>query len=114
VRHNLIDQDASPVLVTASGAAGAATVITIAAASDQFWALDWIAYSYTATPTGGGLTITINGTTVFDLSVPAAGEGFISFDGPLYREVAGKNAAMVITLAGGGGAVVGKLNIRYR
>lgn len=114
MRHNLIDQDASPIIVTATGAAGAATTINIVANPDQFWALDWLAYSYSATPSGGGLTITIAGTTVFDLSIPAAGEGFISFDAALYREVAGRNAPMVITLAGGGGAVVGKLNIRYR
>lgn len=110
MRHNRIDQDASPSLATASANAGAATVITIAAVTDQFWVLDWIAWSYATTPTAGGITVTIGGVLVFDLSIPAAGDGFIAFDGPLYRELAGK--AMVITLADGN--AVGKLNIRYR
>ena len=88
-------------------AANTAAVITLAATASKKHYIPRVVWSYDAAPTGGRLTITDDGTTVFDLSITAAGPGVIDVG----IESAAVNKAMVITLAAGGGVVVGKVNI---
>ena len=83
--------------------------------ADNFWVLDYVAWSYSGNPTGGKCTVQIGGTTVFEVDVTSAGHGFINFEQHgLYNAAQTKNEALVVTLAAGGGSVVGKLQIRYR
>lgn len=108
-----VDPVAKPLISTHAPIAATDAVVTLAAAETKFHVLDWVAYSYSASPTGGALTVTIGGTTVFQVAITAAGPGMFDFsDAPIYTIT--KNQAMVITLASGGGAVVGKLNTRTR
>jgi hypothetical protein len=88
-------------------AANTAAVITLAATADKKHYVPRVAWSYDAVPTGGRLTITDDGTTVFDMSITADGPGVID----LGIESAAVNKAMVITLAAGGAAVTGKVNV---
>jgi hypothetical protein len=87
--------------------AATAAVITLNATSAgrQFRYIYW---SYSATPTGGQLSITNGGTEVFKLHITAGGPGFIPFPG---TAVGTDGAAVVVTLASGGGSVEGTLVI---
>lgn len=90
-------------------AAGNAAVITLdAPGAGLRHVISGIAFSYGTTPTGGALSITENGVTVFVIQVPAAGWGVIPFNPP---KRFGANLAVVITLASGGGAVVARLSL---
>jgi hypothetical protein len=92
-------------------AAATAAVITYAAETGRQHVIGGIWYSYSAAPTGGRLTIEDGaGTVVFDLTITAAGPGSVSFDAPLCGS---PGVALVITLASGAGAVVGKLNAQH-
>lgn len=90
-------------------AAGAATaaVVTILAEATGRHVLCRIVWSYSAAPTGGKLTITGEGTTL-EFDITASGPGSL----PL-TYVGVKNTNVVVTLASGGGAVVGKVNVEY-
>lgn len=88
-------------------AANTAAVITLAATVDKKHYLPRVVWSYDAVPTGGRLTITDDGNTVFDISITADGPGVID----LGIESAAVNKALVITLAAGGAGVTGKVNI---
>lgn len=86
-------------------AANTAAVITLSAKDERRHVVHFVQWSYSAAPTGGKLTITRGGVTEFDVDITAAGPGGFN----LY--FAGKvNEAVVITLAAGGAAIVGKLN----
>lgn len=86
--------------------------ITLAATEGVFHVIDQLAWSYSAAPTGGEVTVTIDSVVVFSLDITAAGPGRIDFPGGLYVGPAGKVA--VITLAAGGSSIVGKLNVQRR
>lgn len=89
-------------------AANTAAVITFAAAAGQRHHLVSVAWSYSAAPTGGRLTVEDGaGVFVFDVDITAAGPGSKDFLWPIRGEV---NTAMVVTLAAGGAGVSGKLN----
>ncbi len=89
-----------------------AAVLTYAASTvGQRHVIDGVQWSYNATPTGGSIIITNAGTTVFSVSVTAAGPGFFPFDPPL---TGSENSALVITLAAGGSNVTGKINAAHR
>ena len=105
---------ATPVFARHYPAANTAAVITIAASSEQYWALDWAMWSYSEEPTAGRLTVAIGGTTYLDIDITSAGPGPLRFDPPVYNPAFTKGEAMVITLAAGGGTCVGKLSARYR
>jgi hypothetical protein len=93
---------------TGVGGANAAVAITFAALADRthiIWQIDW---SYSGAPTGGALTITDGGTTVFQVDISAAGPDSIIFAPPKKAKL---NSAVVVTLAAGGAGVVGKLNV---
>jgi len=83
-------------------------VVTYAADSDQHHVISGVAWSYDGTPTGGNLTITNDGNDVFKSDITAAGPGVINFDPPIRGD---KNAALVATLAAGGGGVSGIVSV---
>lgn len=88
-------------------ATNAAAVLTFPAPGDNYaWVLPAVVWSYSAAPTGGALTVTDGTSTYFQITITAAGPGFIA---PLNFQMQ-ENASMVLTLADGGAAVVGKLN----
>lgn len=89
-----------------------AAVITLAADANEIHVLDWVVWSYDAAQTAGQLTVTIAGTTVFDIDILASGPGSVTFPGGLYGS--NKNEAMVITLKAGDTGEAGKLNARTR
>lgn len=97
---------------TGTAAANTAVVITYAAAVGYQHAIEQIVASYSATPTGGALTIEDGaGTTVFQVDLAGAGPHNIPFDPPL---MGSEGTALIVTLAAGSGTVVGKLNARHR
>lgn len=116
MHSNYADLHAQPRFETKLDAsADAAASITVAADPDNFWVLDWVAWSYSGDPTGGKCTVTIGGATVFEVDVTSGGPGLLNFDKhELYNQLQTKNQPLVVTLAAGGGSVVGKLQIRYR
>ena len=91
-------------------AAATAAVLTFAATAGKRWVLNGAEWSYDADPTGGNLKVENGaGTTVFSVAVTKGGPGFIKFDPPI---VGSTNTAVIVTLASGAGAVVGKVNAR--
>src|SRR6266576_4574885 len=71
--------------------------------------IDMIAWSYSGVPQNGTLSITDNGVTVFTMDVILAGHGQINFKTGL-AALAG-DSTLIITLAGAGLTIIGKLNI---
>ena len=116
MHSNFADLHAQPRFEKKLDAAGnAACTLTVAADPDNFWVLDWIAWSYSGDPTGGKCTVSIGGVNVFEVDVTSGGPGLLHFDQhELYNASQTKNEALQVTLAAGGGSVVGKLQIRYR
>lgn len=88
-------------------AAATAAVVTVAAVANRKHVACRVIWSYSAAPTGGKLTITGNGITL-EFDITASGPGSL----PL-TYVCTENTALVVTLASGAGAVVGKLNVEY-
>lgn len=100
--HDVATTDA----VTAS--ANTAVVMTLAADANLRWVIESLDFGYSATPTGGKLTIATTGT-VFEIAVPDASLHSKDFNPPIR---AAKNQAVTITLAAGSGAVIGFLAVR--
>lgn len=90
-------------------AAATAAVVTLAAVAGKRHHLARIVASYSATPTGGRLTVAFGASTVLDVDVPAAGILDIEFASPLRNP--DSNEAVTVTLASGAGAVQGKLTV---
>jgi hypothetical protein len=67
----------------------------------------WIVFGYSATPTGGALTIRKNGETVLAAPITAGGIGEIFPPGFTRRP----GETLTVTLAAGGSSVVGYLNV---
>lgn len=88
--------------------ADTAAVVTLAAVTDLEHVVHNIQWSYSDAPTGGKLTITVAAVIVWEVDITAAGPG--GFGMPIAGD---DNEAVVITLAAGGGSVVGKLNVQY-
>lgn len=94
--------------VSAPSAATAA-VVTYAATGQGRHTIQGLAWSYSATPSGGNITIAdSNFGTVLNLDIPTAGVGTLFFPNPLSGD---NGASLTITLASGGGTVVGKLTV---
>jgi hypothetical protein len=88
--------------------ANTAAVITLAAAARVKHVVHNVQWSYSAAPTGGRLTITVNAITKFDVHIIEGGPGGFSL------ALAGEaNQAIVLTLAAGGGGIIGFLNVQY-
>ena len=96
-------------IVAATAAANTAVVITLAAQTGYRHYLVQLIWSYSATPTGGRVTITGLKGDDYDWDITAAGPGPANFP-PIAGDV---STAVVVTLAAGSGAVVGKLNVAY-
>lgn len=85
-----------------------AAVVTLAATASKKQVLHSVQWSYDAAPTGGTLTIAQGGTTVFIVSITAAGPGGFDITIP-----GNTNEAVTATLAAGGGGISGKINVQY-
>lgn len=94
-----------PVRAT-SGANEAATATVDAVSGAQIQGV-MVHFSYSATPTGGGLTIKRGSTVIDEVDIIAGGPGFLPLDG--FRS--GVNESFSATLAAGGSGVVGKVNL---
>lgn len=98
---------ASPVSATA--AVNTAVVVTVpgtAGVSNRICALS---VSYNAAPTGGLVTVVVNGVTILQLDITAAGATVVPLpDGGIECQ-AGQSA--VVTLAAAGAAVAGRVNV---
>lgn len=103
VKLRPVDADAGNVHVPA---ANTAAIVTFTAVVGQRHVLEFVAWSYSAAPTGGRLTITDGGVTVLDVDIIAGGPGVL--DVQLRSEI---NSAVVATLAAAGAAITGKLNV---
>jgi hypothetical protein len=106
-----VNQAAEPVASsdTATAAANTAVAITLAAGgAGVSHIIGGIIWSYSAAPTGGTLTITDGGTTVFQLDITSSGVKDLFFRRPLKFSA---NSQVVITLSAAGASVVGKLNV---
>lgn len=91
---------------TGTAATNNPVVLTFAAVSNSHL-LGGISASYSAAPTGGGITITDGGTTIYQSDIILGGVTNIQFNPPLRSA---SNSALVITLAAGGSGITGKLN----
>jgi hypothetical protein len=89
-------------------AANVASIVSYPATPTVYHVISGIAWSYNAAPTAGRLFIVMNGSTVFDIDITAAGPGFIPFDPP---KRFGVGDAVSVTLAAGGAGVVGTCNV---
>lgn len=88
-------------LATATG--GSAATVTLASPGATLrWAFTGIFFSYDSAPTGGQVTLSVNGVAMIDFYVTSAGPGFIPFERPM---IAGANQAVTLVAAGGGGSV---------
>lgn len=85
-------------------------VVTIPADSTKTHVIHWIAASYLSVPTGGRMTITDGGATIWDHDVTIGGTTFFH---NLELENSAPNQAMVVTLAAGGLTVKSKLVVGF-
>ena len=83
------------------------TAVTITLNNTRSEIAGAIVWSYSAAPTGGRLTVAGGGFGI-DIDIIAGGPGFVPFNIPQH---ATDDNPVVITLAAGGGVVVGKLNL---
>jgi hypothetical protein len=92
----------------ASGTAAAAAVTYPATAGVAHAVTEGVAWSYSGTGTlsGGRLTVAIDGTTVFDMDITAKGQDFVA-----WRRCGTVGGTLVVTLAGGGADVTGKVSV---
>jgi hypothetical protein len=96
----------------ASSANSDATITLAAPGSGIAHSLAGVAWSYSGTPTGGSITITDGGASVFfGLDISATGPASVPFDP---SKVFSDNGQVVITLAAAGSGVVGKLTLLGR
>lgn len=93
-----------------SATADTAAVVTVAADAAQEWVVTSVHWSYTAAPTGGSLTIALDGDD-FVIDISLTGASYYEF--PSGLRVGSKNTALVVTLAAGGGGISGKLCVVY-
>lgn len=100
-RVNLKKLDHQPVANTAA-------VATLTAVAGKQHAIHGIQWSYSTSPTGGKLTITEGGVTVWEVDVVSGGPGGFNF-----TVAAATNTEVVVTLAAGSGACLGKVNVQY-
>ena len=88
--------------------ANTAAVITVAAAAGEIHVLESLEWSTDGTPTNCRLTAVVDGNTIVDVYITAAGPGQLHF--PRGRYFPGSvNKAMVITLSAAGAGVSGSL-----
>ncbi len=86
----------------------AAAIATLSAVALFRHVIHKIVWSYNGDPTGGRITITDGGVTVFDINITKGGPGSLHMSTPF-----AVNSAVVVTLAAGGSGVTGKLNVEH-
>lgn len=99
---------------TSTPASNTDCVVTLTGTtSDAALYLKTIIFSYSGTPTGGLLTVTVGGSTVFRQAVTASGVGPVEVEGIVSPRIAstGLPAEIVVTLSAGGAGVTGYLNV---
>lgn len=89
-------------------AANTAAIVSYPATPTVYHVIGGVAWSYDDDPTGGRLTIVMNGSTVLDLDITTGGPGFIPFDPP---KRFGVGDAVSVTLAAGGVGIQGKVSV---
>lgn len=94
----------------ATGTSGASATVTITAPGAGLYILvERIEASYSAAPTGGRITVNDGTNNIFDLDITAAGpSAFVP------ERLIGPNLGVTVVLAGGGGSVVSKVNVKAR
>lgn len=98
---------------THAPAAATAATKTVAAVTGVVHEIIGIEWSYDAAPTGGNLKIeSPSGTAIFQVDITAAGPGQFNWDTRSKKGAVGQD--VIVTLASGAGAVVGKLNFSTR
>ena len=90
-------------VVSSAGEAG--TVTLPAPPLGQAWQFAGIWWSYSDTPTGGNIVVKQGSTTLMNFDITAGGPGFIGF--PSAWTIL-DNTTLVMTIADGGGVLVGK------
>jgi hypothetical protein len=95
--------------VSATAAANTAVVITVNGVAGQSIRLEHLSTSYSAAPTGGALTVVVNGVTIWQADIIAGGPTLPPLPPGGLLCQAGQNA--VITLTAAGAAVVGRVNV---
>lgn len=89
-------------------AANAEVSVSLTPASDEIIRGGVVIWSYSGTPTGGGLTIYSDITELVDIDITAGGPGFLPLDGLNGIEY---GEELNISLNAGGGGIIGKLNV---
>lgn len=95
--------------VSATAAVNTAVQITVNGVANQTIRITHLSCSYSAAPTGGNLTVVVNGVTIFQLDIAGVDLQTIPLPPGGLKCQSGQNA--VVTLAAAGAAVVGKLNV---
>lgn len=91
-------------------AVNTAAVVTYVAAAGLRHHITGVAWSYAGgIPVGGRLTVTDAGAVVLDIDIAEEGAGLLMFPKPKMNILV--NTAMVVTLAAGGAAITGKVNV---
>lgn len=103
----ITETPSSPASGTA--AVNTAVVITVNGVVNQTVRLTHLSGSYSAAPTAGNITVVVNGVTIFQADITAAGPFTLMLPDGGIRCQSGQN--VVITLAAAGAAVTGKLNV---
>jgi hypothetical protein len=111
---NAINQHEYPIQTSTNNvnvpASNTNAVITYAAgAAGVRHCIGGVAWSYSASPTGGRLKIEDgSGNIVFDIDITAGGPGFVPFAQPLQGTAA---TALIVTLTAGGSGIQGKVTV---
>lgn len=100
-----IVSEPSGTVVSPSG--GVASIFYSPAGDNRFHGIFGLQWSYSNTPTSGGIRIFDGSQKIFDVDITSAGPGFFNFEEPKTGSV---DTEMQIILSAGGSGVVGKLN----
>lgn len=95
--------------VSGTAAVNTAVTITVTGVAGQTIRLAALSGSYSAAPTGGTITVVVNGVTIFQADLTAAGLFVVPIAQGGLICAAGFSA--VITLTAAGAAIVGRLNV---
>ena len=112
--HMLPDTVAVPTVASSlDGANATALTVTINPDDDEYVVLDVVSWSYNGTPTGGELSLAVDGTDTYKVDITEGGPGHLPFGerGMLTSQT--KGLTVVVTLAAVAG-VGGQLNVLYR
>jgi hypothetical protein len=99
-------KDETPLNATAQATAAAAVVTLNAGAANHKNHLSRVIWSYSAAPSSGRLTIAVDGVTVGTWAITGAGPGVLGVNIRAAKPI-------TITLASGGGGVVGDVYCEY-